>query len=287
MTGLLTLTSGDTLLTLAPEAGGGIAAFHWRGRPVLRDALPGAVTTRDPLSLSAFPLVPYSNRIDHGRFDWDGRRVQLPLNFPPSPHSIHGLGWHKPWVPSGVTASTARLTYVHVADDWPWDFVATQDFVVQPNGIDWVIAVTNHGATPMPAGLGLHPYFPNPAGTRLIARTEGWWETDAFVMPTAYVADPSTELTERLHPADHDTDNVFAGFGGDATIEWPDGVSLDIVAGPAAQWMVVFAPVGDTIAAIEVVTHPTDALNTPGHPGIATLAPGETFALGTSYRLRG
>ena len=103
----ITLTSGDTLLTLAPEAGGGIAAFHWRGRPVLRDALPGAVTTRDPLSLSAFPLVPYSNRIDHGRFDWDGRRIQLPLNFPPSPHSIHGLGWHKPWAPSGVTANLA------------------------------------------------------------------------------------------------------------------------------------------------------------------------------------
>jgi len=283
----ITLATGDTVLTLAPDAGGGIAAFRWRGRPVMRDAEPGAVERRDPLGLSAFPLVPYSNRIASGRFDWDGRRVQLPLNMPPSPHSIHGLGWHRPWAAGGVTATTARLTYVHVADDWPWDFVATQDFVVHANGIDWVIAVTNHGATPMPAGLGLHPYFPNPAGTRLDARTEGWWETDAFVMPTAFVADPTTDLTDRLHPADHDTDNVFAGFGGDATITWPDGVALDIVAGPAARWLVVYAPVGNTVTAIEAVTHPTDALNMPGHPGIATLGPGETLALGTSYRLRG
>jgi len=283
---MIRLAAGDTVLTLAPEAGGGIAGFRWNGREVMRDALPGAVERRDPLGLSAFPLVPYSNRIAHGRFDWDGKRVQLPLNFAPSPHSIHGLGWHQPWAASAVTATTARLTYVHVASAWPWDFVATQDFVVHPDGIDWVIAVTNHGATPMPAGLGLHPYFPNPPGTRLLARTEGWWKTDAFVMPTAYVTEPSTELTARLNPESHDTDNVFDGFGGDATIVWPNGVSLDVVAGSAARWLVVYAPAGNTIAAIEAVTHPTDALNAPGQPGIAGLAPGETFALGTSYRLR-
>lgn len=283
---MIRLASGDTEVDLAPEAGGGIARFHWRGQPVMRDALPGAVEARDPLGLSAFPLVPYSNRIAFGRFDWDGTRVQLPPNMPPSPHSIHGLGWHRPWAASAVTTSTARLTYVHVADAWPWDFVATQDFVVQPNGLDWVIAVTHHSATTMPAGLGLHPYFPNPAGTRLMARTEGWWHTDTWVMPTDYVVDPSTDLTARLHPAAADTDNVFAGFGGDAKIIWPDGRSLDIIAGPAARWMVVYAPAGDTITAVEAVTHPTDALNTPGHPGIASLAPGETLALGTSYRLR-
>ncbi len=282
----ITLATGDTVLTLAPEAGGGIAAFRWRGRPVMRDALPGAVGARDPHGLSAFPLVPYSNRIDRGRFDWEGRTVRLPANAAGSPHSLHGLGWQRPWAASAVTATTARLTQVHVAGDWPWDFVATQDFVVHPDGIDWVIAVTNHGPAPMPAGLGFHPYFPKPAGTRLLARTEGWWETDAFVMPTAYVADPTTELTPRLHP-DADTDTVFAGFGGDATLIWPDGVALDIVAGPAARWLVIYAPAGEDVVAIEPVTHPTDALNTPGHPGIATLAPGATLALGTSYRLRG
>lgn len=285
MSGPLRLAAGDTELDLAPAVGGSIAAFRWRGRDIMRAATPAALAQRDPLGMGAFPLVPYSNRIAHGRFDWDGRRVILPLNVA-EPNSLHGFGWQTPWAASTVTATTARLTYVHVAGAWPWDFVATQDFVVQPDGIDWVIAVTNHGATPMPAGLGLHPYFPNPAGTRLVARTEGWWRTDADVMPVAYVEDPSTDLTLRLHPADADTDTVFAGFGGDARIEWPDGIAVDIVAGPAARWMVVWAPVGDSVTAVEAVTHPTDALNAPGHPGIATIAAGETFALGTSYRVR-
>ncbi len=286
MTDLLHLVTGDTRVDLAPEAGGSIAAFHWRGRPVLRDALPGAADKRDPLGMSAFPLVPYSNRIANGRFEWDGTRVQLPLNAAPSPHTLHGLGWQRPWAASGVTATTARLTYVHVADAWVWDFVATQDFVVTADGLDWVIAVTNHGTTDMPAGLGLHPYWPNPAGTALHAKTSGWWHTDQWVMPTDFVAEESTDLTPRLHPVDADTDNVFAGFGGDATVTWPDGVSCDIVAGRRARWMVVWAPVGDTVTAIEAVSHPTDALNTPGTPGIIRLAPGETFALGTSFRLR-
>ena len=285
MSDLLTLALGDTELVLAPGVGGSIAAFRWRGRDVMRPATTAALAARDPLGMAAFPLVPYSNRIRRGRFDWDGRRVILPLNVA-EPNSLHGTGWQSPWSASGVTATAARLTYVHVAGAWPWDFVATQDFVVQPSGIDWVIAVTNHGPTPMPAGLGLHPYFANPAGTRLLARTEGWWRTDAEVMPVAYVEDPTTELTARLHPADHDTDNVFAGFGGDARIEWPDGTACDIVGGPAARWLVVYAPVGDTVTAIEAVTHPTDALNADGHPGIATVvAPGATFALGTSYRV--
>lgn len=280
------LTAGDTRLSLAPEAGGSIAAFRWRGRPVLRDALPGAVAARDPLGMSAFPLVPYSNRIAHGRFSWDGARIALPPNMPPSPHAIHGLGWQAPWAASGVSTSSARLTYVHVAGAWPWDFVATQDFIVSPDGLDWVIAVTNHGTTPMPAGLGLHPYWPNPAGTRLRARTSGWWRTDRWVMPTGFVPDATEDLTPWLHPRDADTDNVFAGFDGDATITWPDGVACDIVAGRRAGWLVVWAPIGDTVTAIEAVSHPTDALNTVGTPGIERLAPGATFVLGTSFRLR-
>ena len=283
---MIHLTAGDTVVDLAPTAGGSIAAFRWRGRPVLRDALPGAVDARDPLGMSAFPLVPYSNRIADGRFDWDGKRVQLPRNAAPSPHSLHGLGWQRPWAASGVTATTARLTYVHVADTWPWNFVATQDFVVTPDGLDWVIAVTNHGTTDMPAGLGLHPYWPNPAGTTLRVRTSGWWRTDHWVMPTEFVADESSDLTARLHPTDADTDNVFAGFGGDATVAWPDGMACDIVAGRYAGWLVVWAPIGDTVTAIEAVSHPTDALNIPGTPGIVRLAPGATFALGTGFRVR-
>ena len=280
------LAAGDTRVDLEPDAGGSIAAFHWRDRHVMRDAVPGAVAARDPLGMSAFPLVPYSNRIANGRFEWDGKRVQLPLNAAPSPHTLHGLGWQRPWAASGVTAVSARLTYVHVADAWPWDFVATQDFVVQPDGLDWVIAVTNHGTSDMPAGLGLHPYWPNPVGTTLQARTSGWWQTDRWVMPTEFVADAASDLTPRLHPADADTDNVFAGFGGEATIGWPDGTQCDIVAGRKAGWMVVWAPLGDTVTAIEAVTHPTDALNTPGTPGIVRLAPGDTLALGTGFRLR-
>jgi len=284
--GLIRLSAGDTVVDLAPDAGGSIAAFRWRDRPVMRDALPEAVGKRDPLGMSAFPLVPYSNRIAGGRFTWDDKRIQLPLNLPPSPHSIHGLGWQRPWAASGVTATQARLTYVHVADAWGWDFVATQDFIAQPNGLDWVIAVTNHGTTDMPAGLGLHPYWANPAGTQLHAPTTGWWRTDRWVMPTDWVEDQTVDLTPRLHPAEADTDNVFAGFGGDATILWPDGPACDIVAGKAARWLVVWAPVGDTVTAIEAVSHPTDALNTPGTPGVVRLAPGATFALGTSFRVR-
>lgn len=287
MSDTIVLTAGDTRVTLAPNAGGSIAGFTWRGRDIMRTASAEAIAARDPLGMAAFPLVPYSNRIAHGRFDWNGKRVHLPLNDGDQPNSLHGLGWQVPWAAGAASTSSARLTHVHTADAWPWDYVATQDFVVQPDGLDWVIAVTNHGPDAMPAGLGLHPYFPNPSGTTLRARTTGWWRTDRFVMPIDFVEDPTDDLTARLHPVGADTDTVFAGFGGDARITWPDGTALDIVGGQAAECLVVYAPVGDTVAAIEAVTHQTDALNRPGTPGVHSLAPGETFAFGTSYRVRG
>ncbi len=46
------------------------------------------------------------------------------------------------------------------------------------------ISVRNLSDTPMPAGFGLHPYFPSTPWTHVQARYPGMWETDAEVLPT-------------------------------------------------------------------------------------------------------
>lgn len=269
---MIELANGATRLTLRPGIGGGVARLTWRGHDVLR---PAALDATDPLDLAAFPLVPYSNRVRGGRFIWDGRRIQLPGA---AGHALHGGGWRAAWNASGVTATTARLGWFHPAADWPWDFYASQDCIVQPDGIELVLAITNRGPGPMPAGLGWHPYFVKPPGTTLTAPLDGWWETDAAVLPARHVAAPGTDWTGKLHPA-VTTDNVFTGFSGEAVFETPE-VRTALVSGEAARWLVIYAPAGADFACIEPVTHPTDALNADGLPGIAVLAVGETLALG-------
>ena len=52
-----------------------------------------AIETDDPLQFASFPLVPFSNRIADGRFEWDGEQIEIDPNFAPEPHAIHGVGW--------------------------------------------------------------------------------------------------------------------------------------------------------------------------------------------------
>ncbi len=283
MSDLIHLAVGDTELDLAPAIGGGIAAFRWRGRDVMRAATPEVLAAGDPLGLAAFPLVPFSNRIAHGRFVWEGRTVQLPLNFGDHPHAIHGFGWQAPWRVETADGASARLAYDYPGGAWPWPFAARQVFAMHGDGFTLQLSVTNLGDTPMPSGLGLHPYWPNPAETTLHASAAGWFVTDAFIMPLRRVDVASDDWSAWLHRA-QTTDHVFHGCEGRLMLGWPDH-RVEMSAGPGADWMVVYAPADNSICAVEPVTHPTDALNDPAHPGVRILAPGETQTLTITYRV--
>jgi aldose 1-epimerase len=282
---LLTLTDGTLEAVVAPACGGGLAALRFEGADVMRPADAAALAARDPLGLACFPLVPWSNRIALGRFAFGGREILLPPNMGDHPHAIHGHGWRCPWQVVAADAHTAALVFDHALGRWPWRYRATQRLTVADGVLTIELAVENRAETPMPAGLGLHPYFPRTPGMTLHARLDGWWETDALVMPVAlHEVEPRADWSGWLHRAET-TDNVFTGWDGRARLVWPErGLALDMTCSDAAGWMVVYAPTDAPIACIEGVTHPTDALNDPALPGVRILAPGETFALTTRFR---
>lgn len=282
---LIRLEVGDTSLVIAPAAGGGIAALRWQGADVMRPADGDALANLDPLGLSSFPLVPWSNRIANGCFTWNGREVRLPRNFGDHPHSIHGHGWQRPWTVEAQDAASLTLAYEHAPDKWPWAYRAEQRFDVERDGFTVRLSVENRSDMAMPAGLGHHPYYLKTPAMRLHAHLDGWWQTDEFIMPTAYVEEARDDWSDKLH-APTTTDNVFSGWDGTARIEWPErGVALTMTADEAARWMVVYSPPDQPIACIEGVTHPTDPFNDPAHPGLKVLEPGETFALVTRFRV--
>lgn len=276
---MLTLVAGNTELVLAPGVGGGIVCFRHEGVDVMRPTSREALAAADPLRLACFPLVPYSNRIRRGRFEFDGRTVQLPLNYGDHPHSIHGQGWQSPWSVAEQAGDSATLVYDHAADAWPWTYRAVQRFELEPGTLRLTLSVENRSSERMPAGLGLHPYYGRTPEMRLETSLEGWWETDGEQMPTGYCpAKPSDDWSEWLH-GPMTTDNVFSGWSGVATLVWPERALRLTMHSPVAKYMVIYAPVGTPVAVVEPVTHPTDALNQPGLPGIRLLEPGERFAL--------
>ena len=276
---LITLRAGDAAVELAPEAGGAVTRY-WlaRGsvtREWLRPTPAGGVRPGAPYRAAAFPLVPYSNRIRAGRFSFRGRAVVEPLNWPPEHHAIHGHGWQARWQPTEVRTAEARLEYRHAAGAWPWAYHATQRFTLAPARLTVELSLTNESATPMPAGIGWHPYFPRTPRAAITADVRAMWRTDEEQLPTELVASPP-------EPFGRGRDNCFVDWSRRAAIDWPElDARLVMRAEPPLDYLVVFTPARRRFFCVEPVSHVPDAFNLADagreNTGMLVLEPGETL----------
>lgn len=274
---VIELVHGDWRLDVAPHLGASIARLTWRGRDVLR---PMPVGSSDVLEASCFPLVPYANRIADGRFTF-GREVQLAVLPTFAPHALHGDGWLKPWEDLGRSDGTIGLIYRHAADAWPWAYEAIQSFALTDEGLRVDLSLTNTGDEAMPAGLGLHPYFPVSDRTRLSLEAPAVWALAEGQIPTALF--PAKAVFDwaagpRVIDAPF-VDHCYVGWGGTARLTNGEWVTT-VTASDNAAWAHVFAP-GQDFCCIEPVTHRPDALHAPDGEasGLVVLQPGETLSM--------
>lgn len=285
----ISLRFENLCLAVAPNAGGIVTAFWTEARTGRIDWFKAA-SGADALSAACFPLVPYSNRIRDGRFRFADREIALPLNFADHPHSIHGHGWQARWQIADQGADRLDLVYRHDADAWPFEYEARQNFHLSAGALEIEISVRNLSIEKMPAGLGLHPYFPLRANALLNAQVDAVWLTDDEVMLTGRVRPPARwDLATGVEVRDMAIDNGFDGWNGRASIAWPDdGVSLEIVADAALRKLVVYAPPGGEYFCVEPVSHMTDAFNRAADgaldTGMRVLPPGGSLSARVSFK---
>lgn len=270
---MLTLTQNDFRLDIAPERGGGITRFAIGEIPLFADARADNDT---PLGLSSFVLVPFSNRIKNGRFTVGDQAIALPPNMPEaaSDHPIHGFGWLENWDVMSRNKNTALLRYRHKADAWPWSFVAQQKLILSNSGLRHELSLTNTSAMPMPAGLGLHPYFPH-KHARMTAQFSGFWHTRADGIPTTW--ERLEKTPDLLAGAIWDT--IFTGRIGAIRIDWPTH-SIEINPDADLNETVIYTPQGANFFCVEPVSHITDAIN---RGGMRMLKPGEICTTGVTF----
>jgi len=275
------LRNGNVRITVDAAHGGVLRDFSWRGMAVLRPAASAAVT--EPLMTACFPLVPYANRIAHGRFTFQGTEVSLRPNWDQDPHPLHGQGWRAAWAVDQSSAAAATLMFAGGGDEWPWRYRATQAFEVLADGLKVRLSVENLADRPMPAMLGLHPYFPDGAAAAIEAQATTVWLTDAQALPVEEVAIPPRWSFARPRPAagialDHCLDH----WDGVAMVRWPDRVvTLTATGCPALH---VYTPASAGFFCLEPQSAAVGALNR-AHGGAATLVPGETLAISVEFLL--
>ena len=267
------INSGDAELVLAPEMGGAVVSWTVAGRPMFRPANPAA---RDARQHSCYPLVPFSNRVAHRRFTFAGQTHVLPALL--GEWAIHGAGWQCAW----DAASDAMTLDYPGGELWPFAFFAEQHFDLQPMSLAVTMRITNRADRPAPAAIGLHPFFPRDAATRLQVNVGSVWQAGADKIPVANTKVPAEwDFSAERALGEVDIDNCFAGWDGSATLVWPDRRErLVIRATPPLRHLVIYVPQGQSFTAIEPVSNMNDGLNhmdgTDDH-GIAVLRPGETL----------
>jgi aldose 1-epimerase len=277
-------------LELVPEAGGGIALCRFEGQDIFRPATPEGVASAEAREMGCFPLVPFSNRIAGGVFDFEGRSVTLPRNMGDHPHPLHGQGWRGAWQVEAAETGAAVLLYRHEPDSWPWRYEARQGLSLTPDSLIIQLALTNLSDAPMPAGLGLHPYFPRCEGTRLTAGVTHMWEGTPERIPTHRIdLPPEIGFAGGAVIADLDLDHCFAGWNGKAVIDWPGRPHRLVMEGsPTLTHLVVYTPPGADFFCAEGVENMNDAFNRMGgesETGAWVLAPGESHEVTTTFRV--
>ena len=271
-------------LVLNPSIGGSISALEWvdgdRALPILRKC---NSLSKNVLDAACFPLVPYVNRIRGGCFTFRGREVRLEPNMPGDPSPLHGQGWLNSWLVESSAGDRAVLSFDHEPGEWPWKYVARQEFELDETGLSIGLACRNIGTEPMPCGLGLHPYFPCGSKTELDTRVTSAWTIDEHVLPVEkVVADGRYDLRER-RICGQDLDNGFGGWNGEARLTdtgWPYAITMSSL---EARFFQLYSPIDGGIFVAEPVTHANAALNAREEQwpelGMRVLEPGEEMRL--------
>ena len=282
---LLSLRTGRLAVELAPDAGGSIKRFTVDGSDVLRPMTEADVASGKGNNAAAYPLVPFSNRIRGGELVFEGETFHLANNWPGVNHPMHGDGWAHAWQVERSGVGSAEVAYRHERageqGGWPFRYRAQQSYRLDDDRLTVRMALENLEDRPVPAGLGLHPFFVRDKETELACRCRAMWTADAEVLPIERIAvPPQWDFATSRKVDGHALDNCFDGWDGHATITWPNRrVRLTLEASQPFRHLVIYVPPGRDVFCVEPVSHAN------GLVGLSPLGPGATLAGEIVFRI--
>lgn len=178
------ITRGNAQATIV-EVGGGIREYQLDGIDVLGpyplDAMcDGAHNT---------PLVPWPNRIESGRYTFDGEDYQVALTEPAQNNAIHGFGRWSNWVLREHEENRIVVGLrIHPQKGYPFLVDVNVEYVLDEHGLTTRITAANLGETPCPWACGQHPYLRCGTATidelELELKADTWLPTDEQQIPT-------------------------------------------------------------------------------------------------------
>lgn len=270
----LVLENGGYRAELRPEAGGLIAGLQVLGAEGWIDLLlaepPGGGSPHGMAHFGCFPMVPFANRLPQAWLPLGRGRAEFARNWPPEGIAHHGTGWRAVWSCERTGPASAMMkTTIYDVDGDPLG-VAGQDIRLDAEGLSVRLHYHHGHPEPMPAGVGLHPWFHAPDSqdtARFMANGE-------YVMGKTHLGEGHRAKAgeRRFSHADAGFNGSFSGWDGKARITRP---SAGLVVNVTGACDLIHAYVATAFQAfcLEPVTHFPGA----AHAGLAV--PGQMRVL--------
>ncbi|WP_089211822.1 aldose 1-epimerase family protein [Streptosporangium subroseum] len=289
-TGAQHTIAADGFQAILTELGAGLRSLTVNGRPLVVD-YPEDLS---PVGGAGLPLLPWPNRIEDGRYTFDGEDRQLALTEPKTGNAIHGFSRSHSWQVLSHDAASIRLGlrlfpqtgYPHILD-------LSILYTLSGSGLEVEVAAENVGDTVAPYGFGAHPYLT--LGTLDDAVLElpaaQWLAVNDRKIPTGRRDVEGTEYDFRTaRPiGELELDTAFTGLerGADGllrvSLRTADGTrGVELWAGDGIDWLQLYT--GDTLPdgyrrrglAVEPMSCPPNAFRT--GEDVIRLAPGDRVA---------
>ncbi len=263
-------------LEILPEAGARLHRLRAFGHDLLRTPDDPRTHLDDPFWWGGYVMAPWANRLEARPTEALGRSVDLAANFPDG-SAIHGQVYGRAW----GQLSDASFGVRGGGDGWPWPYDVRLDVAVTGTTARLGLSLTNLADSPMPGGLGLHPWFRRPLEAAIHGASVFTSNDPSPPLPSPVTGEHDLR-TLRPFPTGLDatwSDLAAAGV----ELRWPDlGIRATMAAGAASTYVVAASPPELDAVAIELQTHAPSGLRrlVHGEPGaLAVLAPGESLRL--------
>ena len=174
----LTYSSDSVEVEILPHLGARLHRLRVFGQDLLRTPDDTGAYAREPFFWGSFVMAPWGNRIEGGTVRVGSREIRLHPNFSDGT-AIHGQVYRLPWEPQPNGALRVRV------DDngWPWAYEVSQLIGVADGRLQLDYALTNRSTDPMPAGIGIHPWFRGPVRVAIHADAVYGRNTDSSPEP--------------------------------------------------------------------------------------------------------
>jgi aldose 1-epimerase len=271
--------------------GGGLRSYEVAGRPLLDGFPPVERAT----SGRGQVLAPWPNRIEDGSYEFDGKRMQLPLTEPEHGNAIHGLVRSANWNVVDLEDHRVLLDYVlEPQPGYPFTLGLSVEYSLSDTGLTVQTTASNLGMETCPFGSGQHPYLtlgtPTVDGLRLEVPAEVVLLSDERGLPVSSESVAGTDYDFRAGRAIGGSvlDNGFAGLERDddgrarVLLDDPDsGDGVTLWVDESYPYLMVFTgdPLPDVARrslAVEPMTCPPNAFRT--GDSLFRLKPGDTTA---------